>query len=227
MARATAGVGFGTMSGAMGNVIFAQTQDGMVARERTRGNRHRSPAQMVQDARMAFANYAWRSLTFEQATEWRAYAQSLATRNPATGGLRVPPAYGLFAGLSMKYMQAHGGTVAPSLPPEGRFNGDLLNITIAGGINQATFTADRTNAPGVLTEILAQRLKGPNNLPKAKSYVSIGFFSFAAGVPTSVHIPTLGTWAFATCFVEASSGRMTDLVEIGRATITGNWADQE
>ena len=173
---------------------------------------------------MVFANRAWYLLTFEEATAWRSYALSLATRNPATGGLRVPSAYGLFTGLSTKYLQIHGGTVAPSLPPEGRFNGDLLNISVAGGSNEATFTADRENLPGVLTELLGQRLSGPNNLPKAKSYVSLGFVSFAAGVPASIHLGKLGTWSFAARFVEAPTGRMTEMVEIGRAAVTGEWA---
>lgn len=213
----------GRMSGTFGTAVLSQTQDGTVMRARPAGNPHRSAGQRAQDARMIFANRMWQTMTFEQATAWRSYALSLATRNPATGGLRMPAAYRLFTGYSTKYLQIHGGVEAPGLPPSGRFNGDVVNVSLEGGSNEVVLVADRANLPGVLTEIKGQRVKNPNNLPKAKSYVTLGFVSFEAGVPVSIPVGLPGTWVFAIGFVEASSGRMTEAAEIGRAAITGEW----
>lgn len=226
MARVTGSAVMGQMSGTFGTSVLAQTQDGITMRARPTGNKHRSPAQMAQDARMWMVNRAWDLLTGEEARAWRSYALSLAARNAATGGLRVPSAYGLFAGLSTKYLQIHGGATVPSLPPAGPFKGDLLAVTAEGAGEDIVFTSDKSNQPGVLTELLAQRLSGPNNLPKTKSYVSRGFVTFAAGVPVSVPIGRPGIWALAIRFVEASSGRMTEVTPIGQAQVT-HWFAEE
>lgn len=220
MAILTAGAGFGRASGRVGNMVLSATQGGTVMRERPLARGAPSEAQIRQGLRMALVNQAWDALSPEECLAWRAYAVGLATRNPATGGMRIPQAYGLFSGLSMKYLQIHGGHEMPSLPPEGRFVGDVIQVAVVGDGADVLLTADGTNRPGTLTEIWAQRLTGRNNLPKARSYVSRGFFSFEAGQPIRLPIGMPGTWAFAAKFVEASSGRMTELVPFGRAAVT-------
>ena len=221
MAKARAGTAFGGLSGAMGSIVVAQTQDGLVVKDRSRVQPRRSEKQIEHGMRLGVVNRAWDALTPEECAAWRAYAATLAARSPETGGMKIPQAYGLFSGLGTKFLQMHGGATVPMLPPSGRFAGDALRIAVAGGIKEVTATADRASAAGVLTEILGQRLSGRNNLPKARDYVSLGFVTFAAGVPVSVPVGRAGPWAIAYRFVEASSGRMTDSLPAGTAIVAG------
>lgn len=210
----------------IGNMVASQTQGGMVLRSRWRAHGRRTAPQLTHERRMQVVNALWSDLTREECAAWRAYAVTLASRNPQTGGLRIPKAHGLLCGLGTKYLQIHGGTEVPRRPPKGRFMGDVLTVTVEpdGDLipttledprHRLTFAADGTNREGVLTELLGQMLTGPNNLPKRKSYVSLGFVAFEAGTPVELPVSLGGWYACAARFVETSSGRMTDLVEIG------------
>jgi hypothetical protein len=172
---------------------------------------------------LALANRAWRDLDPSQAEAWRAYARRHPVRDPETGLLRVPAAVNLFVGLSVKYLQIHGGTSVPLAPPAGVFMGDVVDVTVEADGAGLRFTADAANRPGVLTELLAQRLAGRNNATRPRSHKSQAFAAFSgAGDSRSVALwPSW--WAAAVRFVEASSGRATGLVEIGRAKIT-DWS---
>ena len=217
MAYVRESAGMGAASGALGNVVFAQTQGGTVVRGRPRGSRERSPKQIEQGLRLGIVHHAWNALDDVEAEAWRVYALGHAVRNPATGGMRIPSAYSLFSGLGAKFLQVHGGFAVPSLPPLGRFAGDALSVAVAKGDERLVFSADGASREGVLTELLAQRLKGPHNAAKAKSYVSLGFFEFEAGVPVEVEVGWGAYWACAVRSVEAATGRMTEMVEIGKA----------
>ncbi len=209
--------GMGPASGVLGNVVLAQTQGGTIMRSRPQGARRRSEKQVEQGHRLRIAHYHWNELSDAEAEAWRMYALGQAARNPQTGGMKIPAAYWLFCGLAAKYLQVHGGLQVPSNPPTGRFAGDALSIAVAKGEGELVFTADGSSREGVLTELLGQVLTGPHNAPKVKSYASLGFFSFEAGVPVIVPAPVGAYWACATRFVEAATGRMTELVEIGKA----------
>ena len=217
MAYVRESAGMGAASGVLGNVVYAQTQGGTVVRGRPQGSRERSPKQIEQGRRLGTVHHAWNALDDAEAEAWRVYALGQAARNPQTGGMRIPSAYSLFSGLGAKYLQVHGGFVVPSLPPGGRFAGDALSVTVAKGDGTLVFDAGGANREGVLTELLAQRLGGPHNAAKARSYVSLGFFAFEAGVPVAVEVGWGAYWACAFRFVEAATGRMTEMVEIGKA----------
>jgi hypothetical protein len=168
---------------------------------------------------MKLVHFAWENLTDEEFEAWQAYALAQMVRNPQTGGLRKPSPYNLFSGLAIKYLQIHGGHAVPTLPPTGRFLGDLLTPTVTSDSGELILHAEGSNAPGVLTELLAQRLSSPRNAPKAKSYVSLGFYRFEDGAPITVPVEGAGTYACAIRFVESATGRMTEMYPIGRATV--------
>lgn len=219
MATITQGAGFGTISGRAGNAVFARTMGGTVLRERPGYLPPRTTAQDAHAWRMKIVHTLWEALTDEEFEAWQAYALAQMVRNPQTGGLRKPSPYNLFTGLGIKYLQVHGGHAVPTLPPTGRFLGDLLTPTVSGAPEALVLHADGSNAPGVLTELLAQRLVRARNAPKTKSYISQGFYRFENGAPIAVPVPSQWTYACAIRFVEAATGRMTEMYPIGRATV--------
>lgn len=221
-------MGLGGFSGVLGDMVGSQCEGGMVLRSRWMVHGRRTEAQLSHTERMRIVNWKWRGLTPQECAAWRAYAVALSSRNPQTGGLTIPKAHGLFCGLGTKFLQVHGGWEVPLLPPTGRFLGDALTVRVGEGRDPTpappqgegdwlTFSADGTNREGVLTEILGQRLNAPNNLPKKRSYASLGFVAFEAGVPVALPVGIGGTWACTARFVEASTGRMTEPLEIGQA----------
>ena len=219
MARARTSVGLGRFSGIIGDMVASQGQDGMILRSRWTSHARRTLPQLEHTERLRIVNRLWDDLSREECTAWRAYAVTLSSRNPSTGGLKIPRACGLFVGLGTKYLQIHGGAEPPRLPPEGRFAGDVLSIAAEGEEMALSFVSDGTNRPGVATEILSQPLTGPNNLPKIKSYKSRGFVAFEAGVPVEIPVELSLYWACAFRFVEPATGRMTELLEIGTTMV--------
>lgn len=81
------------------------------------------------------------------------------------------------------------------------------------------FEADRANAPGAVTELLAQRLKGPNNAAKRDGYGTLGYATFATGGFSAGFDLPPGPYALATRFIEGESGRMGALMPIGRVIV--------
>lgn len=107
----------------------------------------------------------------------------------------------------------------PSDPPALLFLGDLVRVVpaaVAGGVR---FDADRPSAPGAVTELLAQRLTGPNNAAKADGYRTMGFATFAAGSMSVRFNLAPGPYALAYRFVEAATGRMTGFLPLGRVVV--------
>ena len=220
MAKLRMGIGIGSLSGRTGNAVFASTPGGVVLRQRPVYTPHPTSAQETMGRYLAIANRAWRDLSAAQAEAWRGYARRNAFRDPRTGLMRVPAAPHLFVGLSVKYLQVHGGFTAPLDPPEGVFLGDVGGVALAMGGPRLRVTADAANREGVLTELLTQRLSGRNNSTRPRSYKSQGFRAFTGPGDSALVGLSPGTWAAAVRFVEASSGRATGLIEVGRADIT-------
>lgn len=219
MAYVLESAGMGKQSGVIGDMVLVQTEGGTIARARPRGSRRRSEGQIAQGRRIELAGWAWQDLSMEEAQAWRTYALEQAAALPVGSRKRLASARSLFSGLGSKYLQIHGGREMPRLPPTGRFLGDAIGVTVSAEGRLLGFVADASNREGVRTEILAQSLTCPHNMARPKSYVSLGFASMEAGVPV-VRDPGYGaSWACAVKFVEASTGRQTGLIEIGRATV--------
>jgi hypothetical protein len=127
----------------------------------------------------------------------------------------------VFIGLATKFLQVHPNGVIPLAPPQGRFLGDIVQVTVGAQGQNLVFTADRDNAPGVVTELLIQRLRHQNNATKVRSYKSAGFIAFDAAHREVTRPVFPATYAAAIRFVESATGRMTDLIPIGRASVIG------
>ena len=230
MAFVREGIGFAGQSGAVGNAVLVQTEGGTIIRSRPMGSRRRSEGQLAQDRRIEIVNLAWRELSREDAQAWRSYALERAAAEPRGSRKRMASAQSLFCGLGSKYLQLHGGRTVPARPPEGRFLGDALPVTVAGerrpSPNPALgdeillrFTGERANREGVVTELLAQGLTCIHNLPRPKSYVSLGFMAFGRDVTLEAPLQFILDWACAVRYVEAATGRATEVIEIGSVSL--------
>ena len=195
-------------------------------RQRPDSSGRRSAASEEMGNALRVANRLWRDLDAVQAEAWHAYARSLIARDPETGLLATPKAVNLFVGLTVKVLQVHGGFDAPIDPPTGVFLGDVVGLTAFADGADIVFTADRANRDGVLTELLTQRLNGPNNAPRPRSYKSQGFVAFPGLGSESRVTLRPGTFYCAYRFVEAASGRTGAMVPIGRVTVTA-WPEIE
>ena len=182
----------------------------------------RTPAQREAAARFRPVADAWHALTREDALAWRDYAA-------ARGGRGYPA----FTGLAAKCLQMRPDSPVPSRPPASGFQGDGITVVarasvpaeaddeqaLAGGDAHATagivFSANAANAPGVVTELLLQRLKGRNRAPIVKEYRTRAFVAFADGsLAATVPLPQ-GSWACAVRFVREATGQEAAIVEIG------------
>ena len=208
MAVMVEGAGFAGASGRVGNAVLVRTEGGTVLRERPGYVPPRSPKQLDVGRRMAWVNFAWDALTGEQADAWRAFGKAEGRKG-----------YAAFVALGMKYLQLHGIGAVPMDPPDLPFLGDLVRVAPVAVVGGVRFDADRASAPGAVTELLAQRLTGPNNLPKTDGYRTLGFAAFAAGAMSVRFDLPPDAYALAYRFVEGATGRMTALLPLGRVVV--------
>ena len=218
------------LRGVLGDLVFSQLPDGPVVRRRSMVRVPPTPAKAAQQARMALVSRAWARLPPSTFREWQAYAASQAWRNPATGAVVVPRAYNLYAGLASRARQVDP-TLDPTTfaPPERAFTGDSVIVGVGGGgtlsaptlpsptgVGEAfvRFSADRANAPGVVTELLAQPLANAYRRSYKDRYASAGFHAFPAAGTFEVSVRA-GAVALAYRFVLAATGQETALVELG------------
>ncbi len=208
MAVLIEGAGFAGASGRVENAVLVRTEGGTVLRERPRQGGTRSNKQLEVGRRMAWINLAWDALSPAQADAWRAFGKAEGRKG-----------YAAFVALESKVLQLHGGAAVPMDPPSLPFLGDLVRVApvvVAGGVR---FDADRASAPGAVTELLAQRLTGPNNAAKRDGYRTLGFATFAAGaMGVRFDLPP-APYALACRFVEGASGRMGAIIPLRRVIV--------
>ncbi len=83
----------------------------------------------------------------------------------------------------------------------------------------ATFTADRANSAGVVTELLLQPLATGARRAYRDKYRAQGFVAFAPG-SLSATVPALPGWhACGVRFVNAATGQATPVVELGTVLV--------
>lgn len=230
MARAALSLPFSGLSGSLGDTIIVQKPDGPQVRRRTPVRKGRTPAQDAARRRMEGVSRAWAVLDEAAFSAWGRYALARAWRNPATGAIVVPKAYCLFCGLAAKARQVDPSrSLERFMPPARPFTGDGIRVVaqasppanpaFAGTEPRATtealsFSSDRANAPGIVTELLTQTLVNARRAAYKDKYVSRGFVAFAGAETVEVALEP-GAWACAFRFVRPETGEETALVELG------------
>ena len=235
MAKAALALPFSGIHGSLGNTVIVQRPDGPVVRARNYKPRKLTPGQKAAADRMEGIAYAWKKLDRMTFLRWHAYAQARAWRNPASGAIVTPRAYGLFLGLASRVRQIDPFfDLAAFAPPEAPFAGDAVRIALVpaappflghyaeavavpGGV--VGFASSGANAPGVVTEILAQPM--PRSWCKVyeKKYAAKAFVAFAGPETFELTLPR-GAWAVAVRFVDARSGLDGPIIPLGIVEVT-------
>lgn len=123
-----------------------------------------------------------------------------------------------FRSLGLKYLAVHGGVEVPSEPPTEPFFGDGLRVGVsAQGDSGIVFSADFPNTPGVLTELLLQRLPTRHRLPKARDYRTMAYVALA-GEPVVIACAQ-GAYAGAIRFVRTATGQETAMATLGTVEV--------
>lgn len=214
MAKARTGALAGAVSGRVGNVVFADTPHGTVIRELPEQSRKISEAQAWVRMRLGRASAAFRAMTIEQAAAWRTYAEGLNAGMPESrtrGGISAQQA---FNALTTKLLQIDPQAEIPLLPPSEPFGGDALVFALAPAPGGVEVSVDRANAPGVVTELLLQRLPSVHCRTYMQRYRTAGFFGFGSGLSTVLPCAA-GVWAVAARFVRAGTGQAGPVMELG------------
>jgi len=217
MARVKAAI-VGPISGRLGGVVFADTPWGMTMRELPERSPRVSAAQAEVRMRLPRASGGFRAMTLEQAAAWRAYAVALNGDLPQSrrsGGISAQQA---FNALATKLLQIDPEAEIPLTPPSDPFGGDALAFTLASVSGGVQVSADRPNAPGVVTELMQQRLPSVHCRTYLQRYRTGTFTGFDAGL--SVVLPVAsGVWAVAARFVRASTGQVVAPMELGMVVV--------
>lgn len=85
------------------------------------------------------------------------------------------------------------------------------------GTSVITLSPSAPNTPGVLTEILVQRLAGKHRKPVAKAYRTAAFVAFT-NEPFELPVEA-GVYACAMRFVREATGQETQIVPIGKVQV--------
>ena len=195
------------ISGELWGAVLVSGPNGKAfLRQTPKRRRARTPEQRAAEARFRPVAAAWRALSPLEAGEWRRVAQAQG-RNP----------YALFTGLASKCLQLRPDAPVPSGPPETAFTGDGIAVRASApeGLWGLRYEANGPNAPGVVTELLSQKLVNANRKPPLGGYRTRAFAPFAAGALTRDVPCEPGAWACAVRFVREATGQEVGLVEIG------------
>lgn len=243
MAGLSLGVFSSGLSGKSGNTVFVQTPGGTLVRERNVPFDPKSANQIFARQRMTRASVAWSEMEPSNVEAWEDYAQSLAQRNPSTGQWRSPRPMNLFTAMYVKLLQLDIAALPPTSPPASAFFGDSVNVSVGSssadphhpapsssnsqgslqeeGESLVTFTANRANSPGVVTELLLQPLANRNRKAYLDKYRSQAFVAFEDGSLTAEVPAEPGWYACAYRFVNTETGQDTALAQIGKVLVMG------
>lgn len=215
MAKVFPSVAAGGLRGTTGNAVFVQSRFGTILRSRPFvSNTPPTPAQAANRRRLAKIGAAWRGMSLEQALAWRIYAEA---ESVADGSAMALPQLA-FTRLAMRYLQVNPDGPIPLAPPTTAFPGDSVRVQLAASPGLLRVTGLSANAPGVVTELLIQKLASVHRRTYERKFVAADYLHFSAG--QSVNIPALpGIWAVATRFTLAATGQTTPLLEVGRILV--------
>lgn len=196
----------------MGRQVVVKTRAGLAVRSKPRYRYPMNSEVALGANRMTEANVQWNRLTRQEVALWELYARQVIRRDPVSMTHYSPTAKNAFIGLALKFLQVNPGQEAPRTPPASDFVGDAIGLTAEALPSALRFVATGPNSAGILTELLAQRLKNERCRP-GKQYKSLAFHSFD-GLPYEVPVEP-GVYALAMRFVRASTGQATDLLLLG------------
>jgi hypothetical protein len=210
------------LGGSVGNVTFIRNPYGTLVRDRVMPRDPHTAAQAGTRSRMARVGSLWRSMTPEQAAAWNLYAQETAMEGGVEALERTTTGQQVFTRLALKVLQVDETASVPLAPPTSPFAGDSPILVAEGSATAVRFSASAANAPGVVTEVLLQRLASPHRRLYTERFRSQRFHAFTSGGDVVEVSVAPGIYAAACRFVRAATGQCTGLMLLGRVSVGAN-----
>ena len=213
------------LRGRIGEAVYVQGTTGTQLRRRPQRVGALTPGQIAAAERMETIGYFWSLVDLQGVERWRDYAVRLQAMLPALER-RPMNAYQAFLQLATRLLMIDSTADLPLLPPSAAFAGDAVAVvgepfatadptpTPPEG-EEIRFLANRPNAPGVLTELLFQRLASVGRAPVGTKYRSQRFVAFSDGGLEAMVPCAVGWYALAYRFVDAGTGQATGVFPCG------------
>lgn len=209
------------LSGKVGNVVFTSNKEGTVMRERETPTNPKTQAQQAVRTAFRKVTQQWRGLTSAQAAAWNAWAMQWRQEQPTTDELYNLNGFNWFVKLGAKYLAMNPGqSAAPASPPTTSYSGDTITVGTAGGAGQVTFTASGANNASTTTELMVQRVSGPNSKAQKGAFRIKNHVSFASGSLSANVTVDPGYYATAYQFVNKQTGQQGSFIALGVVQVT-------
>ena len=112
-------------------------------------------------------------------------------------------------------------TDPPALPPDSPFGGDAVHLSVEPVVGGLRWTADRPNADGVVTELLAARVQSALAEPRDRDYRTVGRAVFVPGGLSADVSLRPGRYAVAVRFVLKPTGQAGGVLRLGVVSAGG------
>jgi len=198
-------------SGRLGDRVYLKGQGKVRSREYKTPRDPRTERQQTTRSRFAQVSQTWRTLTEAQRLAWGKYGSTRRRTAFTWAETDTQNGYGAFMTLALKRLHAQPNADLLTGPPDAPFAGDTITVMAQAGAGELVWQASGVNAPGVVTELLAQPMRRAANLPSPEKYRTAAFAQFTEtrlGETTSC---APGLWACAVRFVHAGTGQTTAL----------------
>lgn len=198
-------------SGRLGDRVYLKGKNKLASRRYVPPRDPRTAGQQQARARFAQAVRAWAALTEAQRTAWDKYGATRPRTAPTWAQTNMQTGYGAFVGLSLKRLHLQADADLLVGPPQSPFVADTVTVTARAGAGEMVWQASGPNAQGVVTELLAQRMRRVGGLPCPEKYRTLGFALFPEGRLAETTPLAPGLWACAVRFIQTDTGRATAL----------------
>lgn len=219
--KAKLSMAFEDLRGKDGNVVIRGSRTSLVLTPLRTPNNPDSANQRAVRAYFRTAAKTFATLTSQQLTAWKDYANTITKTDPVSGREYHPLAINVFIELTTKFLQNNPTGSIPLTPPTSAFIGDTISVSVTNpSTGVLRFTATAANSLGVTTELLIQKLPNANRKPNRNNYRHSAFKVFTAvSLTQDVNVPA-GFYAAGYKFVRIASGQATPMIPIATQQVT-------
>ena len=198
-------------SGRLGDRVYLKGGGKVRSRRYHSPRDPRTAGQQGVRSRFAQASQSWRTLSEAQRTAWNAYGATRQRTAPTWAETNTQNGYGAFMSLALKRLHAQPDADLLVGPPAAPFAGNAVATTAQAGAGKIVWRASGPSVPGVVTELLAQKLRRVGGAASPEKYRTVAFAAFAEGHLTETTALAPGLWTCAVRQVHTDTGQATAL----------------
>ncbi len=199
-------------SGRLGDRVYLKGRGKVRSRKYVSPLDARTAKQQTRRSGFAQVSQTWRMLTEAQRLAWDRYGAARRRTAPTWAETNTQTGYGAFLSLSLKRLHAQPDADLRTGPPSAPFAGDTIAVTAQAGAGEIVWQASGPNAPGIVTELLAQPMRRVGSLACPEKCRTQAFVSFTDERIAETTPLAPGLWACAVRFVHVDTGQAAALV---------------